>query len=108
MIGLGYVGLPLALLFEESGFPVVGFDVDRKKPEALHRGESYIRHIGAQRVADAFARGRIVATTDFDRLSDCDAVIVCVPTPWGATASPTSRTSVPPPRRWPAACGRGS
>jgi UDP-N-acetyl-D-glucosamine dehydrogenase len=88
VIGLGYVGLPLALLFEESGFPVVGFDVDRKKPEALHRGESYIRHIGAQRVADAFARGRITATTDFDRLSDCDAVIVCVPTPLGRHREP--------------------
>ena len=88
VIGLGYVGLPLALLFEESGFPVVGFDVDRAKPEALHRGESYIRHIGAQRVAAAFARGRIVATTDFDRLSDCDAVIVCVPTPLGRHREP--------------------
>jgi UDP-N-acetyl-D-glucosamine dehydrogenase len=57
VIGLGYVGLRLALLFEESGFPVLGFDIDPKKPEALHRGESYIKHIGPQRVADAFARG---------------------------------------------------
>jgi len=88
VIGLGYVGLPLALLFEESGFPVVGFDVDRAKPEALHRGESYIRHIGAERVASAFARGRIVATTDFDRLGDCDAVLVCVPTPLGRHREP--------------------
>ena len=45
VIGLGYVGLPLALLFEESGFPVIGFDVDPTKPEALNRGESYIRHL---------------------------------------------------------------
>jgi 3-hydroxyacyl-CoA dehydrogenase len=51
VIGLGYVGLPLALLFEESGFPVIGFDIDPKKPEALNRGESYLRHIGPERVA---------------------------------------------------------
>ena len=57
VIGLGYVGLPLALIFEERGFPVTGFDVDPKKPEALARGESYIRHIGKERVAQAFKRG---------------------------------------------------
>ena len=54
VIGLGYVGLPLALVFEEAGFPVLGFDIDSKKPEALHRGESYIKHIGPERVANAF------------------------------------------------------
>jgi UDP-N-acetyl-D-glucosamine dehydrogenase len=88
VIGLGYVGLPLALLFEETGFPVTGFDVDPAKPEALHRGESYIRHIGRERVAQAFARGRIVATPDFDRLSACDAVLICVPTPLGRHREP--------------------
>jgi UDP-N-acetyl-D-glucosamine dehydrogenase len=88
VIGLGYVGLPLALLFEEAGFPVVGFDVDPKKPEALHRGESYIRHIGRERVARAFEGGRISATTDFDRLAGCDAVLVCVPTPLGRHREP--------------------
>jgi UDP-N-acetyl-D-glucosamine dehydrogenase len=88
VIGLGYVGLPLALLIEESGFPVVGFDVDPAKPAALHRGESYIRHIGRERVAKAFAGGRIEATTDFDRLGECDAVLVCVPTPLGRHREP--------------------
>jgi UDP-N-acetyl-D-glucosamine dehydrogenase len=88
VIGLGYVGLPLALLFEEAGFPVVGFDVDPTKPEALHRGESYIRHIGRERVARAFAGGRISATTLFDRLAGCDAVLVCVPTPLGRHREP--------------------
>ena len=88
VIGLGYVGLPLALLFEESGFPVIGFDIDPKKPEALHRGESYIKHIGPHRVADAFARGRIQATTDFDRLAECDAILICVPTPLGKHRDP--------------------
>jgi UDP-N-acetyl-D-glucosamine dehydrogenase len=67
---------------------VTGFDVDPAKPEALHRGESYIRHIGAERVAKAFARGRIVATTDFDRLPECDAILVCVPTPLGRHREP--------------------
>jgi UDP-N-acetyl-D-glucosamine dehydrogenase len=88
IIGLGYVGLPLALVFEEAGFPVLGFDVDAKKPEALHRGESYIKHIGPERVAAAFARGRIAATTDFSRLAECDAILVCVPTPLGKHREP--------------------
>jgi len=88
VIGLGYVGLPLALVFEEGGFPVLGFDVDPKKPEALHRGESYIKHIGPERVAAAFARGRIAATTDFVRLAECDAILICVPTPLGKHREP--------------------
>jgi UDP-N-acetyl-D-glucosamine dehydrogenase len=88
VIGLGYVGLPLALLFEEAGFPVTGFDVDPAKPEALARGESYIRHIGRERVRSAFGRGRVQATTDFGQLGACDAVIVCVPTPLGPHREP--------------------
>jgi len=88
IIGLGYVGLPLALVFEEAGFPVLGFDVDAKKPEALHRGESYIKHIGPERVAAAFARGRMAATTDFARLAECEAILVCVPTPLGKHREP--------------------
>jgi UDP-N-acetyl-D-glucosamine dehydrogenase len=88
VIGLGYVGLPLALVFEEAGFPVLGFDVDAKKPDALLRGESYIKHIGPGRVAAAFARGRISATTDFSRLSRCDAILICVPTPLGRHREP--------------------
>jgi UDP-N-acetyl-D-glucosamine dehydrogenase len=88
IIGLGYVGLPLALLFEESGFPVIGFDVDPEKPRALHAGESYIRHIGPERVAASFRRGRIRATSDFADLSACDAILVCVPTPLGRHREP--------------------
>jgi UDP-N-acetyl-D-glucosamine dehydrogenase len=88
VIGLGYVGLPLALVFEEAGFPVLGFDVDAKKPEILSRGESYIKHIGPERVAAAFARGRIQATTDFTRLATCDAILICVPTPLGRHREP--------------------
>jgi UDP-N-acetyl-D-glucosamine dehydrogenase len=88
VIGLGYVGLPLLLLFGESGFPVVGFDVDAQKTEALARGESYIRHIGAERVHKAFRSGRAAATTDFSRLAECDAILICVPTPLGAHREP--------------------
>ncbi|MGZ8853881.1 MAG: nucleotide sugar dehydrogenase [Thermoanaerobaculia bacterium] len=88
VIGLGYVGLPLALLFEEAGFPVLGFDVDAKKTEALNRGESYIRHIGVERVRRAFGSEKVHATTDFERLNECDAIIVCVPTPLGDHREP--------------------
>ncbi|MEK6372967.1 MAG: nucleotide sugar dehydrogenase [Acidobacteriota bacterium] len=88
VIGLGYVGLPLVLLFEEAGFNVVGFDVDEKKTDALARGESYIRHIGAERIRKAFRAKRAAATTDFSRLADCDAILVCVPTPLGTHRDP--------------------
>jgi UDP-N-acetyl-D-glucosamine dehydrogenase len=88
VIGLGYVGLPLALIFNEGRFLVTGFDVDPEKTERLARGESYIRHIGPERVAKAFSNGRISATTDFDLLAECDAILICVPTPLGDHREP--------------------
>ena len=88
VIGQGYVGLPLALVFCEAGFPVTGFDLDPVKVAALGRGESYIKHIGPERVKKAVASGRFQATTDFDRLRDCDAIIICVPTPLGPHREP--------------------
>ncbi len=88
VIGQGYVGLPLGLVFREAGFRVFGFDVDPVKVAALSRGESYIRHIGPERVAAAVASGQYQATADFDRLRDCDAVIICVPTPLGRHREP--------------------
>ena len=88
IIGQGYVGLPLALVFLEAGFPVIGFDVDPAKVAAINRGESFIKHIGAERVRAAVASGRYRATTDFDALPDCDAVIICVPTPLGPHREP--------------------
>jgi UDP-N-acetyl-D-glucosamine dehydrogenase len=88
VIGQGYVGLPLALVFSEAGFPVVGIDVDASKVAALSRGESYIRHIGPERVAAAVASGRYRATADFDRLAECDAILICVPTPLGPHREP--------------------
>jgi len=88
IIGQGYVGLPLALVFTEAGFPVVGFDSDLKKIDALGRGDSYIKHIGADRVAAAVATGRFRATAAFDELSECDAILICVPTPLGLHREP--------------------
>ena len=88
IIGQGYVGLPLGLVFHEAGFRVIGFDVDPAKIAALTRGESYIKHIGVDRVAGAFSGGRYQATSDFDRLRECDAILICVPTPLGEHREP--------------------
>ena len=88
IIGQGYVGLPLALVFSEAGFRVIGFDVDPEKVAALERGDSYIKHIGPERVSQAREGGRFSATSDFDRLRECDAMIICVPTPLGAHREP--------------------
>jgi len=81
IVGLGYVGLPLALTFLERGFRVLGFDVDPKKIEALEAGESYIKHLGTERIAEAAKDDRFEVTTDFSRLSQPDAVLIAVPTP---------------------------
>jgi UDP-N-acetyl-D-glucosamine dehydrogenase len=79
IIGLGYVGLPLALTFSEHAYRVLGFDVDRAKVEALARGENYIRHLDAARVARSGER--FSATDDFGRLAEPDVLVICVPTP---------------------------
>ena len=88
VVGLGYVGLPLVLLFADSGFRVIGFDVDPAKTAKLGAGETYIRHIGAGRVAAAFRDGKAEAVTDFGRLAECDAILICVPTPLGSHREP--------------------
>jgi UDP-N-acetyl-D-glucosamine dehydrogenase len=88
IIGLGYVGLPLLHAFHKAGFPVVGFDVDARKIEALKRGENYLKHLGEGMVKDMLAGGRFDATADFSRLSECDAIISCVPTPLGKHLEP--------------------
>jgi UDP-N-acetyl-D-mannosaminuronate dehydrogenase/intein/homing endonuclease len=80
IIGLGYVGLPLARAFSARGFPVLGFDIDPVKVEKLRRGESYIGHITADTVRQ-MRQQRFDATTEFGRLGEADAVIICVPTP---------------------------
>ncbi|MBV9122297.1 MAG: nucleotide sugar dehydrogenase, partial [Planctomycetes bacterium] len=80
IIGLGYVGLPLARAFASKGFPVLGFDVDAAKVARLERGESYIGHIPAEVIRDMRRQG-FEATNRFERLGETDAVIICVPTP---------------------------
>ena len=81
VVGLGYVGLPLLLAYARAGFRVIGFDIDESKKLHLLRGESYIKHIPAADVAAALAGGKLDATTDFFRIAEADAVILCVPTP---------------------------
>jgi UDP-N-acetyl-D-glucosamine dehydrogenase len=88
VIGQGYVGLPLALAFCDAGFGVTGIDVDPVKVATLSRGESYIKHIGPERVKKAVTSGKFQATTDFDGLRECDAIIICVPTPLGLHREP--------------------
>jgi UDP-N-acetyl-D-glucosamine dehydrogenase len=80
IFGLGYVGLPLMLRFAETGYPVRGFDIDPAKVEALNAGRSYIEHIPADAIAAARTQG-FSATTDFSCVRECDALILCVPTP---------------------------
>ena len=81
VVGLGYVGLPLVLRFLEERFQVVGFDVDDVKVKKLERGESYIEHISAAPLEAAVESGKFRATTDFSKVADVDAIILCVPTP---------------------------
>jgi UDP-N-acetyl-D-glucosamine dehydrogenase len=80
IIGLGYVGLPLALRYAEAGYPVLGFDIDPAKPEKIALGKTYFQHIADARVRAAVAAG-FSATTDFARAGEADALIICVPTP---------------------------
>src|SRR4051812_41041480 len=88
IVGMGYVGLPVALQFAKSGSRVLGFDVDEKKVARLVRGKSYILHIPAKRVAAAVNAGRFSATTDFTRVRECSAIIICVPTPLKKNRTP--------------------
>ncbi|MCB9489268.1 MAG: nucleotide sugar dehydrogenase [Deltaproteobacteria bacterium] len=80
IVGVGYVGLPRLLSFAEAGFRAVGFDIDPAKVDALNAGESYISYLPAERVKNARAAG-MEATTDFARVGECDALLLCVPTP---------------------------
>jgi UDP-N-acetyl-D-glucosamine dehydrogenase len=81
VVGLGYVGLPLSLQFAQSGATVIGLDVDRTKVDALNRAESYIKHIAPEKIKRAVDAGTFLASTDFSRVKDVEAVIICVPTP---------------------------
>ena len=81
VIGLGYVGLPLSLQFAGSGAVVLGFDIDPEKIRRIEAGESYIKHIDSSAIAAACTSGLFAATSEFARIAECEAVIICVPTP---------------------------
>ncbi len=88
IIGLGYVGLPLAVVFAEAGFTVTGIDPDPRKIEAVQRGESYIQDVPTEQVARLVKAGKLHSTTDFSALAEADAVSICVPTPLRKTGDP--------------------
>jgi UDP-N-acetyl-D-glucosamine dehydrogenase len=87
-LGLGYVGLPLSVEFASAGLRVTGFDLDQGKIDALNRGASYVQDVPSERLAALVADGRLRGTTDFAGLGECDAVVICVPTPLGKTKDP--------------------
>ncbi|MCS6850892.1 MAG: nucleotide sugar dehydrogenase [Gemmataceae bacterium] len=102
VVGLGYVGLPLAETFAWGGYPVIGFDIDAGKVARLQAGESYIGHIPSERIADLVNSGRFSATTNPACFEDADAIVICVPTPLTEAREPdlsyveaTGRTLVP-------------
>jgi UDP-N-acetyl-D-glucosamine dehydrogenase len=88
ILGLGYVGLPLAVVFGEAGFNVTGVDPDTRKVESLKNGVSYIPDVKTEAVAALVKAGRLKATSDFSVLKDADAVSICVPTPLRKTGDP--------------------
>ncbi|MCP4252188.1 MAG: nucleotide sugar dehydrogenase [Candidatus Scalindua sp.] len=81
IIGLGYVGLPLAIHFGLQGFKVIGFDVDESKIDMLYKGQSYIKHIKMEHINERIKEGKLEATVDFNRLGETDCILICVPTP---------------------------
>ena len=102
VIGMGYVGLPLALEFSHAGFRVIGFDIDKAKTEKLNAGLSYIRHIPSDKIDKAVRSGKFESTNDFSKIAETGAVLICVPTPLDEHRSPdlsyiksTGRTIAP-------------
>jgi UDP-N-acetyl-D-glucosamine dehydrogenase len=88
VIGLGYVGLPLSLQFARSGVKVLGLDIDPAKIESCNAGQTYIKHIESAAIGEEVKAGRFSASTDFSRLKEIEAVIICVPTPLNKNREP--------------------
>jgi UDP-N-acetyl-D-glucosamine dehydrogenase len=88
ILGLGYVGLPLAAAFGTAGFKIIGIDPDPRKVNALNKGESYVQDVPGKVIAKLVKEDRLSATTDFSALLECDAVSICVPTPLRKTGDP--------------------
>ncbi len=102
IVGLGYVGLPLAMQFARANVRVVGLDVDTAKVELINRGQSYIKHIEPGAIEEALKEERLCASTDFSQIKAVEAVIICVPTPLTKNREPdisfvleTGRTIAP-------------
>ena len=87
IMGLGYVGLPLAMRFTECDFKVIGFDIDQNKINLINAGESYIDHIDSKEIKSCVQKG-LAATSDYSAVSECDALIMCVPTPLNVFREP--------------------
>jgi len=88
IVGLGYVGLPLSIQFARSGVNVIGLDIDQAKVTALNNGQSYIKHIANDVIVDSLRNGQFSASTDFSRVREVEAVIICVPTPLNKNREP--------------------
>ena len=88
IVGLGYVGLPLSLQFARSGVTVLGLDIDKSKVELLNQGKSFIKHIESAAVSEMLHAKRFVASTDFARIREVEATIICVPTPLNKNREP--------------------
>ena len=88
VVGLGYVGLPLSKTFLEAGFECLGFDLDEEKIRQLEAGESYIKHIDGGWIARQVEAGSFQATSDMQRLSEADVILICVPTPLSKNREP--------------------
>jgi UDP-N-acetyl-D-glucosamine dehydrogenase len=88
VVGLGYVGLPLAVEFAQAGFSVLGFEVSSEKAEAVNRGHSYVGDVPGEQLASVVQAGRLSATLGYERLGEVDALCVCVPTPLNKTGDP--------------------
>src|SRR5438445_2736113 len=88
VVGLGYVGLPLLAEFARNGFSCTGFEVNAGKSAQINAGSSYIGDISSAAIKELVGAKRLRATTDFDYLTECDAIIICVPTPLRKTKEP--------------------
>jgi UDP-N-acetyl-D-glucosamine dehydrogenase len=88
VVGLGYVGLPLAVELARAGFKTTGIDLDKRKVDAINRGESYIQDVPTADVAEFHKAGRLSATTDASVVASLDTINICVPTPLRKTKDP--------------------
>src|SRR5207244_7066021 len=80
VVGLGYVGLPLAIQFARANVTVLGLDIDAAKVDSINQGRSYIKHIGSEAIEEVVKQGKLSASTDVNRVSEVEAVIICLPT----------------------------